>query len=678
MPNIKINGQEYTVEDGLTLIQVCDSLGIQIPRFCYHEKLPSVGSCRMCLVELKGSPKLVPACTTSITEGMEVLTENNSIDSARKTMLELLLVNHPLDCPICDQGGECDLQDITYRYGVDRSHYNVEKRAVEDKEFGPLIKSNMTRCILCTRCIRFAREIAGVEELGGIGRGDHTEIATYVDKAINFELSGNLVDVCPVGALTNNDYAFKARPWELIHTNSIDVMDALGSNIRVDSSPLSVVRIQPRPNEEVNEDWISDKARYIVDALRMQRLDSPMIRVDGKLKKTTWDNALAEVAKNIKKHNGNEIASIVGDFVDLETIFALKEFLGNFEVTNLESRQQGVLFDHKDPCSYLFNTTVQGIEEADACLIIGSNPRLEAPVLNARIRKRYLQGGFNIALVGEKADLKYKYDHIGDNLSVLEDILSGKHEFANKLKNAKTPMLILGLSALIENTQEVIALCKAVAEKYGMIREDWNGYNVLQTSTSTINGLSLGFVPEDYKKGINDILHQVSIDKIKVLWLLNSDEIDFSKINKNTFVIYQGHHGDKGAKFANVILPTSLWLEKSGSYINLEGRIQFAFKAVPCVGEAREDWKVFRKLSELLQINVGYDSFEQLQQKMFERHPELASGFLKPAYINTGKTKFDIHKNKISYLIKDYYLSDMISRNSKKMLQCSALFTEKV
>ena len=678
MPKITINSVEHEVAEGLTIIQVCDKLGIQIPRFCYHEKLPSVGSCRMCMVEVVGSRKLVPSCATTASEGMEINTENNDIAKARKTVLEMLLVNHPLDCPICDKGGECDLQDQTYRYGLDKSAIYVPKRAVEQKQFGPLIDPYMTRCIHCTRCIRFATEVAGVEELGALGRGDHTEINTYVSKTLTSELSGNIADVCPVGALTNSNYAFKARPWELISTETIDVMDAMGSNIKVDASELAVLRIMPKQNYDINEDWLADKSRYIVDALRVQRLDTPMVRMNGKLQKVSWDEALKTIADKVKSLQGSQMAALIGDFVDSETAFITKEVFSKLGSNNIDCRLHAN-FDVNDRASYLFNTTIAGIEEADSCLIVGSNPRKEAPVLNARLRKRYLQGGFEIAVIGEQYDGNYKYDYLGTNISLLKDILSGKSSFAEKLKSAKKPMIILGMGAFEgANANEVISLAKEVALKYNMIQDNWNGYNVLNTSTGMLSALEAGFVSNDSNINTKSILEATKSNDIKLLWLNNVDNIDFTNLGKNVFVVYQGHHGDNGAINANVILPSNLWLEQDGTYVNLEGRLQRSYKAVPSVGESKPSWKILRKFAEYVDINLEIETIEDLRSKMAKTNPIFGNlGLVKSEFKVDNIIPSNSLSKDIKSLITNYYITDIISKNSVKMAECTKLFVKK-
>ncbi|MDR2007358.1 MAG: NADH-quinone oxidoreductase subunit NuoG [Alphaproteobacteria bacterium] len=677
MPKVIVNGTEHDVNDGLTIIQACDELGISIPRFCYHDKLPSVGSCRMCMVEISGSRKLVPSCATTVSEGMEIKTETESIHAARKMVLEMLLINHPLDCPICDKGGECDLQDQTYRYGLDNSTINVVKRAVEQKDFGPLIAPYMTRCILCTRCSRFATEIAGVQELGALGRGDHTEISMFISKAISSELSGNLAEVCPVGALTNAQYAYKARPWELISTETIDIMDAVGSNIKVDATGLAVLRIMPKINDEINENWIGDKSRYIVDALRVQRLDIPMIRVSSRLSKASWNEAFRVIADKVKTLQGSQMAALVGDFVDVETAFITKNLFNALGSDNIDCRG-GVNFDTTDRGSYLFNTTIRGIEEADSCLIVGSNPRIEAPILNARLRKRYLKGGFDMAVIGEKYDGNYKYDYLGSNLSILKDILDGKGEWVKKLKTAKKPMLILGLGAFIgNNAQEVIDLAKAVAVKYNMIQKNFNGYNVLNISTGLLSALEAGFVSQDKKINTNSIMEATKARNIKFLWLNNVDNIDFDSIPKDTFVVYQGHHGDKGAGRADVILPSNLWLEQNGTYVNVEGRLQRSYKASPSVGESKESWKIIRKFAEYVDVDLKAETLEDVRKQLAEVNPRFNTEFTPASFKDDNIAKNPNAGGEVKSVINNYYITDIISKNSVKMAECTKLFMKK-
>lgn len=685
MPKIVINDKEYQVEDGLTIIQVCDSLGIQIPRFCYHDKLPIVGSCRMCLVSVKGAPKLMPACSTNVYEGLEFATENNAIDDARRSMLELLLYNHPLDCPICDQGGECDLQDQTYRYGLDKSDIVLNKRAVAKKDFGPLIENEMTRCIHCTRCIRFATEIAGVDALGGIGRGDLTEINNYVTATIESELSGNLADICPVGALTNADYSYKARPWELRSVYTIDIMDAMCSNTVVDSQSTAVLRILPRQNANINEDWLADKSRYITDSLRVQRLDQPMIRMNNKLQVCTWDEAFTMMANKLQMCDPKHVACLVGDFVNLETMCALKQLFLHLNVESFDCRQNSVQFDINHKADYLFNTQIANIEESDLCLIIGANLRKEAPLLNARIRKRYLQGNYSIAVIGDHVDLKYNYEYLGDNLAILNELLVPKrkqHSFVNKLLNAKKPVIILGESVLLdEDCQKIIDVVKQLAVKYNAITADWCGYNMLNSSVTVLNGLFANFVHNNISKNAHSILQDIRSHSIKFLWLVNEDNFDFSQDKNDMFVVYQGHHGDQGAKFADVILPMPTWLEQDGSYINIEGRLQFAKKAASKLGNAKESWKIVRKFAEYLHnVHIQYNTLDELRKMISLMLPYIEynkDNYIINTHLNVNTLNaLSLDSKTVSLKIKDYYLTDVISRNSVKMTECSRLINK--
>lgn len=678
MLNIKVNGKDYKVEEGLTLIQVCDQLGIQLPRFCYHERLPAVGSCRMCLVEIAGARKLSPACTTSISEGLEIITESPAIAKARKTMLEMLLVNHPLDCPICDQGGECDLQDQSYAYGLSCSSVNVEKRAVSVKSFSPLIDDHMTRCIHCTRCVRFATEIAGVENLGAIGRGDITEINTYIEHGVYSELSGNLADVCPVGALNHSVSAYKMRPWELKNTESIDVLDSICANTVVQSTSLAVIRIQPRLNESVNGEWLGDKSRYAVDALRVQRLDTPLLKENGVFKGITWDKAFAILQEQLQAANPSEVSVIAGEFNSIESLFAMKKFMQSIGVTSLDCRNNGVNFQAKDRTSYLFNSKIEGIDQADACLIVGSSIRVESPVLNARIRQRYLQGNFPIGVINEhKLDLTYNYNYLGANTGILEDILNGKHEFSKVLNKAKKPMLILGIGALLaENQIDLIDICKQISLKYNLIQSDWNGYNVLQTSVGILNGLYLSFVPER-KKTFNDVWHKVEANKTKLLWLMNANNLNFANLTKEVFVVFQGHHGDLGALNANLILPEPLWLEQDGMYLNLEGRIQEAKKAIPTVGHAKDSWKIIRKFSETYGNSLPFNTLEELRTAIKAEFRDFKTGFIDTTFEEETKDQIELKKVNVGTHIENYYMTDIITKNSPKMAECIQFINNK-
>ena len=544
----------------------------------------------MCLVEVEKSPKPVASCAMPVAEGNVILTQSEKAIKARHGVMEMLLINHPLDCPICDQGGECDLQDEAMAYGFDRGRYQENKRAVKDKDFGPLVATSMTRCIHCTRCIRFLTEIAGVEELGATGRGEDMEIATYVERALGSELSANIVDLCPVGALTSKPYAYVARSWELHKTESVDVLDAVGSNIRIDARGAQVLRVLPRLNEEINEEWISDKTRFAHDGLIRRRLDRPFMRRGGRLVEAEWREALDLVADRLRSVPGERVAAISGDLCDAEAMFALKELLWGLGATSLDCRQDGARLDGSCRAGYLFNTTIAGIERADVCLLIGSNPRWEAPLVNARLRKRHLQGGFRVAAIGPVLDLTVPVEMLGEGGAALAALSEGAHPWAERLRAAKAPMIILGQDALTRpDGARVLGVARAIAESCGMVRPEWNGFNVLHRAASRVAGLDLGFLPGDRRQGCRRHPGGVPLGAIEVLYLLGADELDLSDIG-SAFVIYQGHHGDRGAARADVVLPGAAYTEKDATYVNTEGRVQLGRRAVFPPGEAREDW----------------------------------------------------------------------------------------
>ncbi len=680
MPKLKINDIELEVAPGTSVLQACEQLGIEVPRFCYHDKLSVPANCRMCLVEVEKTPKPQASCALPCGEGMVVKTNTPVVLRARKNVMEMLLINHPLDCPICDQGGECDLQDQAVAYGFDRGRYTEAKRAVKDKELGPLVKTVMTRCIHCTRCIRFADEIAGSPVLGGFGRSEHMEIGTYIEKAVSSELSGNLVDVCPVGALTNKPYAFEARPWELSKTESIDVLDAVGSNIRIDTRGQEVMRILPRLHEDVNEEWINDKTRYACDGLKRQRLDRPYVRgVDGKLKPANWGEAFAAIARQVKGMQGDAIAAIAGDLADAESMFALKQLLQILKSPNMDCRQDGAVYDATQRAGYTFNTTISGIEKADAILLVGTNPRLEASLINARIRKRWLRGGLKVALIGEQVDLTYSHKHLGANPLVLDEILQGRHAFCDVLKNAKNPMVIVGAAALARKDGMFIQYrARKIAEIYNMVREGWNGFNVLQAAASRVAGLDMGFVPASGGKSTNEILAAAQQGKIGLLYLLGADEIDTSKLG-NAFVVYQGHHGDKGASRADVILPGSAYTEKTALYMNTEGRLQSTRRAVFPPGEAKEDWQIIRALSEVLGMALPYDTLSQIRQKLVQAHALFARlDNVEPAPWNNFARDGVVEAAPLQSSVHNFYQTDVISRASPTMAQCVEAFLKPV
>ncbi|WP_085900291.1 NADH-quinone oxidoreductase subunit NuoG [Kiloniella majae] len=675
MPKLTIDGKEIEVADGLTVLQACELAGAEIPRFCYHERLSVAGNCRMCLVEMERAPKPIASCAMPVGEGMVIKTDTEVVQKARKGVMEFLLINHPLDCPICDQGGECDLQDQAMAFGLDHGRYKESKRAVTEKYMGPLIKTIMTRCIQCTRCVRFSTEVAGIEEVGLLNRGGHVEITT-LEKAVNTELSGNLVDVCPVGALTSKPYAFNARPWELKKVNSIDVMDAVGSNIRIDVRGREVLRVLPRIHEDVNEEWITDKTRYITDGLSRQRIDRPYVRVDGKLKVASWDEAFAAIKGQLSSLKGSEIAAISGDLNDAESMLALKDFMANLGSENIDCRQDGAKLSADDRSTYLFNSSIAGIEDADAVLLVGTNPRWEAALINARLRKRFLEGGFKVGMIGEAADLTYEYEYLGAGPDTLKEVTSGKNSFADVLKDAKKPMIIVGMGALTrDDGAAVLAEAKAIADKYGLVQDDWNGFNILHAAASRVAGLDLGLVPG--KKGVDvaGILDGAEKGSIKAVYLLGADEIDTSRL-KNAFVIYQGHHGDAGASAADVILPGAAYTEKNGTYVNTEGRVQLGRLATFPPGEAREDWTILRALSEQVGEALPYDNLGQLRQRMIDVNPVFAAidQVSTTGLGDVAKSKKKLSSDPFTSNIKNFYMTDPISRSSETMSACTEQF----
>jgi NADH-quinone oxidoreductase subunit G len=676
MPKLTIDGNEIEVAPGTSVLQACEQLGIEIPRFCYHDRLSVPANCRMCLVEMERAPKPVASCAMPCAEGMVIKTDSEIAKKARKGVMEFLLINHPLDCPICDQGGECDLQDQAVAYGMDQGRYAEAKRAVPDKEMGPLIRTVMTRCIQCTRCIRFSREIAGVPDLGAVYRGEHMEITTYIDKAVASELSGNLVDVCPVGALTSAPYAFTARPWELKKTESVDVMDAVGCNIRIDARGGEVLRVLPRLNEDVNEEWISDKTRYAVDGLKRQRLDRPYVRKNGKLTPVGWDEAFQAIAAKLSGLDGSKIAFIAGDQADVETMTAYKDLAAALGSVNLECRQDGSAFDASARVGYLFNTGIANIEKADAILLIGTNPRKEGAIINARIRKRFLQGGVQIGVIGEKADLTYGYEHIGTDGAALLQVASGEHPFVQVLKNAKNPLLIVGSGALARaDGAAVQTVARNIAADNNMVRDDWNGFNVLHAAASRVGGLDVGFLPGAGGKDLNGILSAAQSGAISAVFLLGADEIDTSKLG-SAFVVYQGHHGDKGATRADVILPGSAYTEKNATFVNTEGRPQLTRQAVFPPGEAKEDWKIVRALSGALGKTLPYDSLAQLRARIAKAWPHLSAvgDVAKAAWGAFGAAGPVNTTAAFVSPVANFYMTDPISRASATMARCTETF----
>ncbi|MGV2496421.1 NADH-quinone oxidoreductase subunit NuoG [Pelagerythrobacter aerophilus] len=657
MPKVTVDGQEIEVPDGATVLQACELAGKEIPRFCYHERLSIAGNCRMCLVEVKpGPPKPQASCALPAADGQEIRTDSQMVKTAREGVMEFLLINHPLDCPICDQGGECDLQDQAVAYGRGGSRYHENKRAVTEKYMGPLIKTIMTRCIHCTRCVRFSEEIAGVDEIGALYRGEDMQITTYLEHAAKHELSANVIDLCPVGALTSRPYAFEARPWELKKTLSIDVSDAVGANIRLDSRGREVMRALPRINDDVNEEWLSDKGRYMVDGLTRRRLDRVWIRKGGKLQPAGWEDAFKAIAK---AKAGNSVAAIAGDLVDCETMFAAKKLLGALGSDLLEGRQTGLDYPTDNLAAVNFNSTLAGIETADAILVVGSHVRWEAALVNVRLRKAVKRGA-KIFLVGPRWETTYPAEFLGDDVSVLGDLPS---EVAELFEKAERPAVIVGAGGLAAGAfQDALALAQ------GWSREGWNGFNVLHTSASRMGGLMLGYAQ---KGGIADVVKA----EPKVVLALGADEVDWSAFGKS-LKVYIGHHGDKGAHAADIILPAASYAEKDGTYVNTEGRVQFAEKAVFAPGDAREDWTILRALADALGVEVGFDSFAELQAAMIAEVPALGvEGLADIMGLSGGKlpkAKAAKVKGAISYPIRDFYLTNSIARASAVMQRCSA------
>jgi NADH-quinone oxidoreductase subunit G len=680
MTKLIVDGKEIDVPPEYTLLQACEAAGAEIPRFCFHERLSIAGNCRMCLIEVVGIPKPQASCAMGVKDlspnkdgSPKVLsTRSPMVRKAREGVMEFLLINHPLDCPICDQGGECDLQDQSMAYGVDASRYRENKRAVEDKYLGALVKTSMNRCIQCTRCVRFSAEVAGVPELGAIGRGEDMEITSYLEQAMRSELQGNVVDLCPVGALTSKPYAFAARPWELTKTESIDVMDALGCAIRIDARGSEVMRILPRTNEDINEEWISDKTRHVVDGLRTQRLDQPYVRENGKLRPASWHEAFNAIAAKVAKANPKRMGAMVGDLAGVEEIFALKDLMTRLQVGNLDCRQDGSALDPAwGRASYLFNATIAGIDAADALLIVGSNPRKEATILNARIHKRWRAENFPIGVIGPKADLTYTYDYLGAGPETLAAIT--RHSFADMLRKAERPMVLLGGGALTRGDGAAVAsLAAKAALDLGAVKEGWNGYCVLHSAASRVGALDLGFVPG---QGGLTARQMAAFGTLDVLLLLGVDEID---VAPGAFVIYIGTHGDRGASRADVVLPGAAYPEKSAIYLNTEGRVQMTTRASFPPGDAREDWAILRALSDVLKNRLPYDSLAALRQAAFKAHPHLMRiGQVTPAdaadiqkLAALGGTA---DKAPFAASVDDYYFTNPIARASAVMAECSAI-----
>ena len=660
MPKLKVDGIEVEVPQGATVLQACEAAGKEIPRFCYHERLAIAGNCRMCLVEVKpGPPKPQASCALPAADNQEVFTNTLTVKKAREGVMEFLLINHPLDCPICDQGGECDLQDQAMAYGRGHNRYDENKRAVTEKYMGPVVKTFMTRCIHCTRCIRFMEQVAGVEDLGAIGRGENMEVTSYLEQALSSELSGNVVDLCPVGALVSRPYRFEARPWELRKTPAIDVMDAVGTNIRLDARGREVLRAVPRINEDVNEEWASDKTRHCVDGLLRNRLDRPWVRVDGKLKEASWHDAFARIAEVAKKA-GSSVAAVAGDLVDVETMYAVKTLLASMGSTLIEGRQTGLAYDASSIGAVNFNTGISNLETADFILLIGTNPRWEAPLVNTRIRKA-VRAGAAVVAIGPEVDLTYPATWLGNDLSLVGKLPDA---VAEALRGAARPAVIVGGAALKVPGGQAASL--ALAEAFNLVRPDWNGFNVLHTAAARTGGLMLGYAQAG---GMADLVAA----KPKLLFLLGADEMDAAPFAKS-FKVYVGHHGDRGAHAADVILPGAAYSEKHGIYVNLEGRVQYSEKAVDAPGDAREDWSIFRALSEALGHTLPFDTFGQLRERLFADEPRFAQpGLVNFDWAPPSLAAVEIASGtEMTYPIQDFYLTNPIARSSPTLQRCSA------
>lgn len=675
-----VDDKSVLVDPGTTVLQAAAQSGVEIPRFCYHQRLAVAGNCRMCLVEIEKSPKLVAACAMPVMKGWRIKTNSEMTRKAREGVMEFLLVNHPLDCPICDQGGECDLQDQSMAFGSDKSRFTdiqfSGKRAVEDKDVGPLIKTIMTRCIHCTRCIRFASEVAGIDDLGTTGRGSDMQVGTYVEKMFLSELSGNIIDLCPVGALTSKPYSFTARPWETRKVDSIDVLDAVGSNIVVTTRTGEVLRILPRTNDEINEEWLSDKSRFAYDGLKRQRLISPMLKCHGELVNVDWENALIAVGKSIK-NAGPCVAAVAGGLADAEALVALKDMLNKLG-------SEATCTEHTFPLtgsgtdlrsSYLLNNKITGLEDADLVLLVGTNPRFEAPLLNSRLRKAYIHKEQEVAMIGAKVDLTYKHTHLGDSPDILQQILDKSHPFAQKLASAKRPLIILGSDQL--QRPDGAAILSAVQEiSRGLAKgSDNKVLNVLHRVASQVAALDLGYTP--------------GVDKIRemqptVLFLLGADEgaITREDLPQDCFVVYLGSHGDAGAAIADAVLPGAAYTEKQATYVNTEGRAQQTLVAVTPPGLAREDWKIIRALSEIIGVKLPYDNMNEIRDRLEDVSPNLtkygdvesanyfaqAAELAKLVTVKLDSSAFDLKQMHL----EDFYMTDAISRASPTMAKCIA------
>ena len=670
MPKILINDKEIEFQKGMTVLQACELADVEIPRFCYHEKLSIAGNCRMCLVEMEKSPKPIASCAMPAAEGMNIKTNTALVEKARKGVMEFLLANHPLDCPVCDQGGECDLQDQSLYYGVDKSRFVENKREVSEKYMGPLIKTQMTRCIHCTRCVRFATEVAGVPEIGAIGRGENMQITTYLEKSMESELSANVIDLCPVGALTSKPYAFEARPWELKKTESIDVMDAVGSNIRVDTYNWEVKRILPRLNNDINEEWISDKTRYSCDGLLKQRLDVPYIKKNNKLQKSNWDEAIEIIIKKIEETQPNEIAGHIGDMVNLENSVAFKKLFNNLQSDNLEFREKKYYINSHDKINYIFNSSINGIEESDLILLVGTNPRREATILNARIRKAFVQKKIPIFSIGDPGDLTYEYKVIGNKTDDIKQLINKESEISKKILSSKRPIIIIGESALeLQSGKYIFEELKNYLINNNFITEEWNALNVLVQNASTVGLLDFKMLSQQEDNNFV-FFDKLSSNKFKLLYLLGSDNLEFKK--NNEFIVYQGSHGDRGAELADVIFPSAAYTEQNGLYSNLEGRVQDCKKASYPIGDSLEDWKIFNLILKKMGKIDSLNNFETLKNETINSVINFSqiNNLPKKVINKNDKKNSEFHSEEVLIKKLDYYYTNSISRASKTMSEC--------
>lgn len=674
MVNLIINNKKVKIKDEITIIQACELLNIEVPRFCYHERLAIAGNCRMCLVEIENSPKLVASCAMPISDGMVIHTNSPRVEKARKSVMEFLLINHPLDCPVCDQGGECDLQDQAFKYGSKVSRFNENKRIVKDKYMGPLIATHMTRCIHCTRCIRFAQDIAGIPEIGAIGRGENMEVQTYLEQSMKSELSGNVIDLCPVGALNSKPYAYTARAWELTCTESVDVFDAMGSNIKINSRGLEVMRILPSYCDEINEEWISDKSRFSYDGLKYQRLDRPYIKRNGRLQEVSWNEALEYIADKMRETPGDKMAAIAGTMADCESMFALKLLMQNFDCGNFDTNQFNYKWDISSRGNYLFNTSIAGVDFSDLCLLVGVDMNFSAPVLGARLTRLQRSRKLKILNIGpENYEHRFNVIDLGNNPSLLVDILSGNHQIINEINNAKKPMMIIGdLAYARDDGFKVLELCQNIAYKYNFIQQNWNGYNILHNHASTVGAIDLGFIADSNSKNVSEILNSCEQGEISLVYLLGADELDTSKLS-NAFVIYQGHHGDVGANCADIVLPGAAYTEKNAIYVNFEGRAQYARQAVSKVGSAKDDWLIIKNISDKVKSKFYFKDLDDLRSQAAKVAKSLRNiGNIQKSRVKKIKSDSILNTEEVFALKKrNFYITDVITRVSPVMAECT-------